>query len=152
MFSQRSFQSSSTKTTQLSGAAAVQQQQLNTSGSAGDKLNGAGTNSFKKRNWLRSSFSRAFSRKHPQANGSGSDAVKSLSSDKKQCLSDVDENELNAAKLDGSMSQRFIDFDDCPSSHSGRYGGHNGYGGEFSLPSSPLHQPIIQNPNSSQNM
>jgi hypothetical protein len=170
MFSQRSFQSCSTnKTTHQVGGSLSQPPQ------AGCELkNGLGCSSItsgggKKRSWLRSSFSRAFSRKaggnaaaSPQPPSSGqqqqqSNAEVKLSSstggDKKQFLSDVDENELmngggggSAARLDnycfqGGLVEGEETFSRCT-------GGGNGYGGEYSLPNSPLHQQMIYSQNS----
>jgi hypothetical protein len=129
MFSQRSFQSSSTTNKTLSST-----------DSSGLKLgnNGGGTSNLKKRSWLRSSFSRAFSRKHnPQNSETNPNECKSKSSERqiKPCLSDVDENELNGSGL--ISGQRYADFDEC-NGHFKNIG--NSFDGDYSLPNSPLHQ------------
>ena len=97
-------------------------------------------NHFKKRGWLRSSFSRAFGRKSG-VKLSGTKAIDSnelnKSSENKKCLSDVEETD--------SISSQNQSMKNCAQlNESHRFDHLNDYG-EFSLPNSPLHNPLIQN-------
>ncbi len=100
----------------------------------------------KRSSWLRSSFKKAFNRKSScSADTSTCKAISSpdtVANSNKKCLSDVDENDLN--------KQRFSDFEDNFKSNYMNSMCLNG--GDFSLPSSPIHQQMtskksqIQNP------
>jgi hypothetical protein len=184
MFSQQSFQSSHT-------AGLNQTATLDTTSS--DTHNPFSKSSNKKMGWIRSSFSKAFSRKNSHHHGhhqSNSQQIKQLatavpgnkvndtsvgnnsgssssssSSDvllaaniasshrKYVCLSDVDENEYLSSNNSGKSSKNSNEIDDLMpgggglshtlnrASMSFRSGVH---GGEFSLPSSPLHNAVFQ--------
>lgn len=58
---------------------------------------------------------------------------------KLQCLSDLGENDLlDSSEMNNSscVGQRYLEFEEC----SGHFRNLNGFGGDFSLPTSPLHQ------------
>jgi hypothetical protein len=58
---------------------------------------------------------------------------------KLQCLSDLGENDLlDSTEMNNSscVGQRYLEFEEC----SGHFRNLNGFGGDFSLPTSPLHQ------------
>jgi len=78
----------------------------------------------KSKNWLRSSFRKAFNRKNPSENLSA-ESAKMLPSSAPKCLSDVDENDM--------AKNRISEFND-----SNIYN-HLNMNGEFSLPNSPMH-------------
>lgn len=127
---------------------------------ADSNTGGKGGNLFKKRNWLRNSFSRAFSRKHtsgpdqqPPLNlkkdSFQSDSIslntfgiKSKSSERnsKHFLSDVDENELNQSNNSNCTSgSRFLDYQGVK--HSRNF--DSGFDGELSFFNSPDYQQSI---------
>lgn len=120
MFSQRSYQTVATTTT--------------TSAANADADSKSVLSTPKKRtNWLRSSFKKAFNRKSScSTDTQGSKPP----SDLKKCLSDVDENDL--------AKQRLYDFDEFKQANSSNYGTLiSSNGGDFSLPTSPLHQTLL---------
>ena len=126
VFSQRSTQSAMQMTTTLHST-------LNTNANPNEM------NHFKKRGWLRSSFSRAFGRKNGAKNGSktidSNELNKSL--ENKKCLSDVEETD--------SISSQNQSMKNCAHlNESHRFDHLNDYG-EFSLPNSPLHNPLVNN-------
>ena len=103
-------------------------------------LNTNEMNHFKKRGWLRSSFSRAFGRKS-SAKQNGAKVIDSnelnKSLENKKCLSDVEETD--------SISSQNQSMKNCAQiNESHRFDHLNDYG-EFSLPNSPLHNPLINN-------
>lgn len=136
MFSQKSFQSNNLS---------VNMSQF--SGNVEAMANGAADSSFsknKKMSWIRSSLNRAFSRKHQNKLKSGMTADGGVASSghetatkKYVCLSDVDENEYSS-KTDncGSLDQ------------ASNRASLNLKGGDFSLPTSPLHQVDLTKRNS----
>lgn len=129
MFSQRSYQSSA------NSSHAPHNTTMNSTNSDANSSS-ATSSSFdksKKRSWLRSSFNKAFSRK--QNSNSKSNSNKSddggSGKDKKYCLSDVEENDRQ--EQPGQNNRNNETEDSCNYSR----------GGDYSLPSSPLHQQIV---------
>ena len=139
MFSQRSIKASSTlhkkssDATSCSGSSSGAGAAYDSLSKFNESMDSACKSPSKKKSWLRSSFRKAFNRK-------GSDTDKSfdalsqtnahncsiisadsgiLSGGAKKCLSDVDENDF--------VKHRLAEFE-------------SGGGGDFSLPTSPLHQ------------
>jgi len=140
MFSQRSFLSNITTVTTDTNKS--NDLNVHSSLAFGDP------NKSKKRSWLRSSFNKAFNRKQSQNNkqkiNESSDALQNRLSLEKQCLSDVEENvslkNHSNVTLNNSQ-QKYAEYEEIMYyNKTGFLNCHNGFGGDFSLPNSPLHQ------------
>lgn len=137
MFSHKSYQSNFTTFTTNTKSS-----ELNNHNSATFDINKS-----KKRSWLRSSFNKAFNRKQNQNNkqkmNETSDVLQNILSTEKLCLSDVEENVSLKNQLNATLNtqQKYSEYEEI--SHYNKttlLNYHNGFGGDFSLPNSPLHQ------------